>query len=154
MSLQAQTAAQHAEWQHQALRAAQTITQAMRSNPSAMTQGAYTAEHSDATVSLTANHPCHIWACHPTARAEHDVLAWQAHLATQLPDGRGILQMTGPTQRRIVVMWSSPSANAGTTSQIAGWREQESAAAGSWAGSFPDDDQGFRQRPRKASATR
>lgn len=114
MSLQAQTAAQHAEWQHRALRAAQTITQAMRSNPSAMTQGAYTAEHSDATVSLTANHPCHSWACHPTARAEHDVLAWQAHLATQLPDGRGILQMTGPTQRRIVVMWSSPSANAVT----------------------------------------
>lgn len=114
MRLQAQAAAQHAEWQYQALLAAQTITQAMRSNPSPMAQGAYTAEHSEATVSLAANHPCHSRACHPTARAEHDVLAWQAQLATQLPDGRGILQMTGPTQRRIVVMWSSPSANAAT----------------------------------------
>jgi type IV pilus assembly protein PilV len=114
MRLQAQAAAQQAEWQHQALLAAQAITQAMRSNPSAMAQGAYTAEHTDDTLGSAAHHPCHIRACPPTGRAEHDVLAWRAHLAAQLPDGRGILQAIGPTQRRIVVMWSAPSADNAT----------------------------------------
>ncbi len=112
MRLQAQAAAQQAEWQHQALLAAQAITQAMRSNPSAMIQGAYTAENADDSVGSVAHHPCERRACTPSARADHDVLAWRAHLATQLPDGRGVLQSMGPTQRRIVVMWSSPSPQA------------------------------------------
>lgn len=112
MRLQAQAAAQDVEWQHQALLAVQAITQAMRSNPSAVAQGAYTAEHTHDTLGPAAHHPCHNRACHPTARAEHDVLAWRAHLATQLPDGQGILQSIGPTKRRIVVMWSSPSTHA------------------------------------------
>jgi type IV pilus assembly protein PilV len=112
MRLQAQAAAQQAEWQHQALLAAHAITQAMLSNPSALVQGAYTAEHTDGSVATVADHPCHNRACTPIARAEHDVLVWRTFLAAQLPDGRGLLQSMGLTQRRIVVMWSSPSPHA------------------------------------------
>ena len=127
MRLQAQAAAQQAEWQHQALLAAQAITQAMRSNPSAMAQGAYTVQDTDNALVSAAHHPCHSQACHPAARAEHDVLVWQASLAAQLPDGKGVLQAMGPTQRRIVVMWSSPSAHA-TAPCAAPWPQERNCS--------------------------
>ena len=107
LQAQAQAAAQHAEWQYQALRCAQDMTQTMRSNQAALDQGAYTAPQAEAAAP-TSTQACHTTPCAPMARAEHDVQQWRQHLAERLPGGRGALLAIGPTQRRVVVMWQSP----------------------------------------------
>lgn len=107
LQAQAQAAAQHADWQHQALRSAQNMAQAMRSNPAALAQGAYTAPHAEAATPVSTQ-VCHTVPCTPVARAEHDVQQWRQDLAERLPGGRGALLATGPQQRRLVVMWQPP----------------------------------------------
>jgi type IV pilus assembly protein PilV len=109
MRLQAQAAAQHAGWQHQALLSAQSLVQAMRSNPLALSQQAYTAEVGAPPAVSAAQHPCSVSACGPSQRAEHDVLAWQEDLSQRLPDGHGAIQIAQTGERRIVVMWTSPN---------------------------------------------
>ena len=110
---QAQAAAQQADWQHQALRSAQDMAQAMRSNPLALEQGAYTAPEPDAAQPVSAQ-ACDTSPCDPVARAQHDVQQWRQRLAERLPSGRGALLAEGPTQRRLVVMWQSPTQNEST----------------------------------------
>jgi len=107
MQAQAQAAAQHAEWQYQALRSTQDMVQAMRSNPLALEQGAYNAPRPDLAPSSSTS-ACDTAPCAPVARAENDVQRWRQQLAERLPDGRGALLATGPAQRRLVVMWQSP----------------------------------------------
>jgi type IV pilus assembly protein PilV len=107
LQAQAQAAAQHADWQHQALRCAQDMAQAMRSNSLALEQGAYTAPQAEAAAPASIQ-VCQTAPCAPMARAEHDVQQWREQLAERLPDGRGALLATGPQQRRLVVMWQSP----------------------------------------------
>lgn len=114
LQAQAQAAAQQADWQHQALRSAQDMAQAMRSNPAALEHGAYTAPQAEASAPMSTQ-ACHTAACTPMARAEHDVQQWREQLAERLPNGRGALLTTGPTQRRLVVMWQSPTRNESTT---------------------------------------
>ena len=110
---QAQAAAQQADWQHQALRSAQDMAQAMRSNPWALEQGAYTAPPLDTAQAPTLQ-ACDTSPCDPVARAQHDVQQWRQRLAERLPHGRGALLAEGPTQRRLVVMWQSPTQNEST----------------------------------------
>lgn len=105
---QAQAASQNADWHHLALLSAQDMAQALRSNPLALELGAYHAPQADAALETGAL-SCHNTPCAPTARAEHDVQRWRQTLAERLPAGRGALLIAGPTQRRLVVMWSSPS---------------------------------------------
>jgi type IV pilus assembly protein PilV len=107
LQAQAQAAAQHADWQYQALRCAQDMAQTMRSNPLALEQGAYTAPQPDSAPS-SSTPACDNTPCAPMARAEHDVQRWRQQLAERLPNGRGALLATGPTQRHLVVMWQSP----------------------------------------------
>jgi type IV pilus assembly protein PilV len=107
LQAQAQAAAQHADWQYQALRCAQDMAQAMRSNPVALAQGAYTAPQAEAAAPASTQ-ACHTAPCSPVARAEHDVQQWRQHVAERLPGGRGALLATGPQQRRLVVMWQPP----------------------------------------------
>jgi type IV pilus assembly protein PilV len=119
LQAQAQAAAQHADWQHQALRSAQDMAQAMRSNPAALKQGAYTAPLAEAAAP-TPTQACHTTPCSPMARAEHDVQQWRQELAERLPQGRGALLDTGPEQRRLVVMWQPPRQD-GATACPAPW---------------------------------
>lgn len=104
LQFHAQEASQQADWQYQALRSAQDMAQAMRSNPVAFEQGAYTAPQTEAAAPASPQ-ACHTAPCTPVARAEHDVQQWRQHLAERLPAGRGALLATGPQQRRLVVMW-------------------------------------------------
>jgi type IV pilus assembly protein PilV len=113
LQAQAQAAAQHADWQHQALRNAQDMAQSMRSNPLALEQGAYTAPEPDAAHPASSQ-ACDTSPCDPVARAQHDVQQWRQHLAERLPHGRGALLVTGPLQRRLVVMWQSPKRDEAT----------------------------------------
>ena len=113
LQAQAQAAAQHADWQYQALRSAQDMAQAMRSNSAALAQGAYTAPQAEAAARASTQ-ACHTAPCSPVARAEHDVQQWRQHLAEHLPGGRGALLATGTQQRRLVVMWQPPQRNEST----------------------------------------
>jgi type IV pilus assembly protein PilV len=107
LQAQAQAAAQQADWQYQALLSAQDMAQAMRSNPLAFEHGAYTSPEPDAAQPASTQ-VCDTSPCDPVARAQHDVHQWRQRLAERLPHGRGALLGTGPTQRRLVVMWQTP----------------------------------------------
>jgi type IV pilus assembly protein PilV len=128
---QAQAAAQQADWQHQALRSAQDMAQAMRSNPWALEQGAYTAPPLDTAQAPTLQ-ACDTSPCDPVARAQHDVQQWRQRLAERLPHGRGALLAEGPTQRRLVVMWQSPTQNESTACPAPWPREFSCLSLGVW----------------------
>jgi type IV pilus assembly protein PilV len=113
LQAQAQAVAQHADSQHQALRSAQDMAQAMRSNPVALQQGAYTAPEPDAAQPAPSQ-ACDTSPCDPVAQAQHDVQQWRQRLAERLPSGRGALLAEGPTQRRLVVMWQPPTQDEST----------------------------------------
>lgn len=108
---QAQAASQSADWHHRALHSAQNMAHALRSNPDALEQGAYNDPQPNASLALNTQ-ACEIAVCSPTARAAHDVQLWRQSLAERLPSGLGALVVTGPKQRRLVVMWASPNSPA------------------------------------------